>query len=140
MRDAFSLFDTDGDGTISSVELGNVMKSLGRVLPQNKLREMIAIADTDGNGTIEFPEILALMEQFTVRNTFMDEMKKAFRHFDKDRNGFISPDELRKALMRMKVQLSKIEFLLMLNRVDTDRDGQISFKEFVVMMISDKNI
>ena len=23
------------------------------------------------------------MEQYTVRNTFMDEMKKAFRHFDK---------------------------------------------------------
>ncbi len=44
---------------------------------------MVAIADTDGNGTIEFPELLTLMEQFTVRTTFMDEMKKAFRHFDK---------------------------------------------------------
>ncbi len=80
------------------------------------------------------------MEQYTVRNTFMDEMKKAFRHFDKDNNGFISPEELKKALLRMKIKLSKIEFILMLNRADTDKDGQISFKEFVVMMISDKNI
>jgi Ca2+-binding EF-hand superfamily protein len=31
-------------------------------------------------------------------------------------------------------------FILMLNRADMDKDGQISFKEFVVMMISDKNI
>jgi hypothetical protein len=28
----------------------------------------------------------------------------------------------------------------MLNRADTDKDGQISFKEFVVMMIFDKNL
>ncbi len=31
-------------------------------------------------------------------------------------------------------------FILMLNRADTDKDGQISFKEFVVMMIFDKNL
>ena len=54
LREAFSLFDTDGDGTISLVELGNVMKSLGRTLSRSKLKEMIAIADTDGNGTIDF--------------------------------------------------------------------------------------
>ena len=40
----------------------------------------------------------------------------------------------------MKIKMRRIEFVLMLNRVDTDKDGQISFKEFVVMMISDKNI
>jgi Ca2+-binding EF-hand superfamily protein len=40
----------------------------------------------------------------------------------------------------MKIKLSKVEFILMLNRADTDKDGQISYKEFVVMMISDKNI
>ena len=44
------------------------------------------------------------MERYTVRNTFLDEMKKAFRHFDKDHNGYISPDELRKALLRMKIR------------------------------------
>ena len=43
-------------------------------------------------------------------------------------------------MLRMKIKMSRIEFVLMLNRVDTDKDGQISFKEFVVMMISDKNI
>jgi Ca2+-binding EF-hand superfamily protein len=30
--------------------------------------------------------------------------------------------------------------VLMVKRVDTDNDGQISFKEFVIMMISDKNV
>jgi len=67
-------------------------------------------------------------------------MKRAFRHFDKDDNGYISPAELRMALGRMNVKLDKMEFLRMLKRIDTDKDGQISFKEFVVMMLSDMNI
>ena len=46
MKEAFALFDTDGDGTISIVELSNVMKSLGRTLSRSRLKEMIAIADT----------------------------------------------------------------------------------------------
>jgi Ca2+-binding EF-hand superfamily protein len=54
-----------------------------------------------------------------------------------DGNGYISPLELRKALLRMKIKLTKVEFVLMLKRVDTDQDGQISFKEFVIMMLSD---
>ena len=137
LREAFALFDVDGDGVITTAELGLVMKSLGRVLSNRQLKELIASADADGNGTIEFDELTELMEKNTVKNTFLDEMKKAFRHFDKDGNGYISPLELRKALLRMKIKLSKVEFVLMLKRVDTDKDGQISFKEFVCMMLSD---
>jgi Ca2+-binding EF-hand superfamily protein len=32
LREAFALFDCDDDGTITTAELGNVMKSLGRKL------------------------------------------------------------------------------------------------------------
>jgi len=115
------------------------MKSLGRNLSHKKLKELVEEVDTDRNGTIEFQELLDLMEQNTTRNSFMDEMRRAFQHFDRDGNGLISPDELRKALSRMKIKLNKIEFVLMLKRVDSDKDGQVSFKEFVIMMITDNN-
>ncbi len=41
---------------------------------------------------------------------------------------------------RMKIKMGKVEFLAMLRRVDTDQDGQVSFKEFVTMMASDANV
>ena len=121
-------------------ELGNVMKSLGRKLSAKQLREIVKSADLDNNGTIEFPELVAIMEENTIRCSFLDEMRKAFGHFDKDGTGYISPTELRQAMERMKIRLGKIEFLLMLKRADTDKDGQINFKEFVSMMASDQNI
>ena len=140
LRDAFALFDSDGDGAIDSSELGNVMQSLGRKLNNRQLKEIIKSADLDNNGTIEFQELVTIMEENTVRGSFLDEMRKAFGHFDKDGNGFISPQELRQALLRMKIKMGKVEFLLMLKRVDTDQDGQVNFKEFVSMMASDQEV
>jgi calmodulin len=58
LREAFALFDSDGDGAITSSELGNVMKSLGRKLTVRQLKEIIKTADTDNNGTIEFNELV----------------------------------------------------------------------------------
>ena len=140
LRDAFALFDSDDDGTISMRELDNVMKSLGRKLTNKQLKEIVDSADIDGSGAIEFSELLQIMEENTVRCSFLDEMRKAFGHFDKDGNGYISPQELRQAMERMKIRMSKVEFLLMLKRVDTDKDGQVSFREFVTMMASDKDV
>ncbi|ELR21018.1 calmodulin, putative, partial [Acanthamoeba castellanii str. Neff] len=54
-KEAFSLFDRDGDGKITSKELGTVMRSLGANPTEAELKEMIKEIDTDNNGTIDFP-------------------------------------------------------------------------------------
>jgi len=48
LRDAFGLFDIDGDGKITTDELGTVMKSLGMDPSADQLREMINEVDIDG--------------------------------------------------------------------------------------------
>lgn len=46
-KEAFSLFDKDGDGTICSKELGTVMRSLGNPT-EAELQDMINEVDADG--------------------------------------------------------------------------------------------
>ena len=48
LREAFGLFDIDGDGKITTDELGTVMKSLGMNPTADQLREMIDEVDIDG--------------------------------------------------------------------------------------------
>ena len=61
LKEAFSLFDADGDGTIDTRQLGTVMRSLGQNPTERELQDMIDDVDCDGNGTIDFPEFLTLM-------------------------------------------------------------------------------
>ena len=43
MRDAFTLFDVDGDGSITATELRDVMKSLGRFLTERQVRDVVTL-------------------------------------------------------------------------------------------------
>ncbi|OQR72086.1 Cam protein [Tropilaelaps mercedesae] len=86
-KEAFSLFDKDGDGTITTKELGTVMRSLGQNPTEAELQDMINEVDADGNGTIDFPEFLTMMARKMKDTDSEEEIREAFRVFDKDGNG-----------------------------------------------------
>uniref|UniRef100_A0AAQ6A695 EF-hand domain-containing protein n=1 Tax=Amphiprion ocellaris TaxID=80972 RepID=A0AAQ6A695_AMPOC len=72
-KEAFSLFDKDGDGTITTKELGTVMRSLGQnpteaelqdminELTDEEVDEMIREADIDGDGQVNYEEFVQMM-------------------------------------------------------------------------------
>lgn len=82
-KEAFSLFDKDGDGTITTKELGTVMRSLGQNPTEAELQDMINEVDADGNGTIDFPEFLTLMARKMKDTDSEEEILEAFKVFDK---------------------------------------------------------
>jgi hypothetical protein len=71
-KEAFSRFDKDGDGTITTKELGTVMRSLGQNPTEAELTDMINELDADGNGTIEFPEFLTMMDVMVLHPGMKD--------------------------------------------------------------------
>jgi calmodulin len=94
-KEAFALFDKDGDGTVTTKELGTVMRSLGQNPTEAELQDMINEVDADGNGTIDFPEFLNLMARKMKDTDSEEELREAFKVFDKDGNGYISAAEAR---------------------------------------------
>lgn len=63
------------------------------------------------------------------------DLKAAFAVFDKDKNGYISREELRSAMILMKEQVTDHELDQVMNEADLDHDGQISFDEFAKLMM-----
>ena len=54
IQKAFLVFDQDGDGVISHVDLCHVMTSLGEKITDEELDEMIRDADVDGDGQVNY--------------------------------------------------------------------------------------
>lgn len=137
-REAFSLFDKDGDGTITTKELRTVMRSLGQNPTEAELHYMIDEVDADGSGTIDFPEFLNLLAR-TMRDADAgaeEELREAFRVFDRDQNGFISLNELRHVMNNLGDRLTGDELTEMLGEADVNGDGQINYTEFAKVMMA----
>lgn len=134
-REAFSLFDRNGDGTITTTELGTVMRSLGQNPTETELRDMINEVDEDGSGTVEFDEFLKMMAKKLKDSDAMEELREAFRVFDKDGNGYISSQELRHVMNMLGEKLSDYEVGEMVKEADLDGDGMVNYEEFVAMMV-----
>ncbi|URE41739.1 hypothetical protein MUK42_06483 [Musa troglodytarum] len=68
MKEAFRVFDEDGDGFISAAELQAVLSKLG--LPEGRsiarVREMICSVDQNSDGQVDFGEFKHMMQGITV--------------------------------------------------------------------------
>lgn len=135
IKQAFSLFDKNGDGKINTKELGTVMESLGENPTEAELKEMISEVDTDGSGTIEWSEFLKMMKERKKEEEFNEEeLSDVFKVFDKDNSGFISASELKEVSSKLGRNLTDEDVKEMMKETDLDEDGKISYEEFVKLM------
>lgn len=133
---AFSLFDKDGDGTITTQELGTEMKSLGQNPTEQELHDMIGEVDDDNNGFIDFGEFLLMMAGKMKDSDSEGELLEAFRIFDKEGHGFISAVELQHIMVNL-AKLREEDVEEMIKVADPIGTGQINYSDFVTTMMAE---
>lgn len=137
--EAFRQFDTTSEGSITMKDLGKVMMALGHNPTHAELREMThAYADPDSNGEelVDFPDFLALVAKSVQDTDSHDELREAFKAFDRNGDDIIDAAELRLIMSKLGEQLTDAEIDEMIQTADRDGDGQVHYEEFVNMMAS----
>ncbi|XP_023946350.1 troponin C, isoallergen Bla g 6.0101 [Bicyclus anynana] len=61
LREAFRLYDREGNGYITTDVLKEIFKELDNTLSEEDLEAMITEIDADGSGTVDFDEFLEVM-------------------------------------------------------------------------------
>jgi calmodulin len=129
-RQAFDIMDRNGDGVITVDDLATVMRAIGQSPTHGELEDMIREVDADGNDNIDFTEFLALMSRQMRQSDIEEELRETFRVFDRDNDGFITPQELRTLLISLGLDSSAQVIRSMIAEADRNRDGKIDFSEF----------
>ncbi|CAM6093245.1 unnamed protein product [Calypogeia fissa] len=133
LKDLFRSMDTDGSGSITFQELKVGLHKMGSQLTESEARMLMDSADVNGNGSLDYGEFVAA----TIHLQRMDNdehLRKAFNYFDKDESGYIDIEELKLALQDELGPNDTDVINDIIREVDTDKDGQISYEEFVSMM------
>ncbi|XP_039014264.1 calcium-dependent protein kinase 7-like [Hibiscus syriacus] len=132
IKEAFDVMDTGKRGKINLEELRAGLQKLGQQIPDADLQILVEAADVDGDGTLNYGEFVAVSVH--LRKMANDEhLHKAFAFFDLNKSGFLEREDLRDSL-NDEVDTSEEVIDAIMHDVDTDKDGRISYEEFVVMM------
>jgi len=138
-REAFKLFDKDGDGEITVDEIHQVFTSLGfKSFSKKDILRMVKAQDVNSNETIDLDEFILLLRSKRTgkykRMSFDDELKLAFKVFDVNGDGSISASELAGIMRALGENLDEKDIDFMIKSIDINSDGEIDFLEFKKMM------
>jgi calcium-dependent protein kinase len=84
----------------------------------------------DKNGKINYNEFVASMlhDDYCLRKDYLDYI---FKYFDQDNSGKIGKEELHQQISKMGLELPMRVVNEIMREADTDRDGEISYEEFI---------
>lgn len=128
LKEVFDVFDYDGSGNVSTEELINTIRALNL---EAQAGQILAIVNNAGHqGDIDFAAFLDIFG-FGGDSSSETTLQTVFEAFDSTGHGSFGPEEFEKVAASVGEHFSSSEVDQMIDYADKDRDGAISFEEFV---------
>ncbi|XP_052276489.1 uncharacterized protein LOC127875463 [Dreissena polymorpha] len=129
IKSIYAMIDTDKSGVLTTKELRKGLQILGlnpTVSDVKKLAEKYNIK----NKKVSLEVFEQIMEEELLSKTNPEfDLLEAFRIFDRDGNGTLDRDELKRCLTSLGEQLTDQEVDELFDQLDTDRSGTLSVME-----------
>lgn len=134
LASVFKNLDKNSDGKLSKQEVKEGYSThYGRLISDDEIDRIFIAVDTDQSGFIDYTEfvVASLNEKALVTN---ERLSGAFKMFDKDKSGTITPSEIRAVLSASENKIPANVIDSIIKAVDKNGDGEISHEEFVLLM------
>lgn len=121
MYDAFKKFDVNGDGVIDKEELKTLLtEHLKLKEPPNdkQISRIMSKVDINNDGVISFSEFKLMMG---ARENDKNKYLEIFRQFDKNKDGYITKDELANAMKEVHDDVTDEEIDSMMHSLDKSK-------------------
>ena len=113
---------------------GKTKRAAGFEAKNQTIYQMIGDIDKDNDGSIDFEEFLDMMTAKMSDKDTREDIQKVFNLFDDDQTGRITLRNLKRVAKELGETMSDAELMEMIERADTDQDGEISPDEFYGIM------
>jgi calmodulin len=134
-KEEFDKYDKEKRGTINPDQIRRALKKIGQDVSKADVIEMLQKLDHDGQYNVTFEQFIALMTTNTAEENIdvlvEDEIVKAFRKFDYDKDGKLTGDEFRYVLTKMAKGLSEKEADNILKIANVKNNDYFDFVELV---------
>ncbi|KAJ1916847.1 calmodulin-like 3 [Mycoemilia scoparia] len=124
-KEAFQLFDSDGDNMITTEELGTALRSLGARLTESELSNLKRSADPNNTGSVDFNSFLKIAGSTKNQGVNYEELLEAMNVFDKEGNGYIPAEEFKRIMMSLGEKMTEYEADELIKE-SADSSGHIS--------------
>lgn len=130
MRKAFQMFDTQKAGFIETLKIATILNTMGQMFDDAELNNLIEENDPDGSGRVNFDGFCNIAGHFLEEEddeAMQQELKEAFRLYDREGNGYITTGTLKEILKALDDKLSNTELDGIIAEIDTDGSGTVDF-------------
>jgi len=139
MKKVFSTYDPDKTGFIATDRMPDVLNQFGAEnIDEDELASRIAEVDKDKEGKVNFDQFVQIVMAFLGDDddaeAMNEELKEAFRLYDKEGQGYITTQVLKEIMKELDPKLTKDELEQIIEEVDEDGSGTVDFDEFMEMM------
>lgn len=130
MRKAFQMFDTTKSGFIDTLKISTILNTMGQLFDDADLNAIIAENDPEGTGKVNFDGFCRIAGRFLEEEdaeAMQEELKEAFRLYDREGNGYITTATLKEILAALDDKLTSADLDGIIAEIDTDGSGTVDF-------------
>ncbi|CAF0765252.1 unnamed protein product [Adineta steineri] len=132
---AFSIMDTQSKGYVATDDIIRVSKSADMKLTKNEAQLLLGSADDDHSNGIDMREFISMMTTPINQQDLEEELRGTFSVFDKDGNGTINANELKRFVRLWDNELTEDEADDMIEEADPDKTGSITYDAFIEFLL-----